>query len=415
MTTDADVIAIIRKNKHNPVRRAYIKRRLYDGTYETNWQRIDSINGRDRVLEWGSISIEIDNQPGEIAKFDVSGLRMVMDNSEGFFDVEYAENSLWYPSWTYLNRRYTKIKIDCGYYDQDGNEIGVVTIFEGFINKVTITEEYKANLEILSYQGILAKYSIKDLNLTGLMLVSAIINAIMNQTKITTYVPYVASTPVNDVYIADASTLDGTYWDVIQDLAYKSASVPYLNCASFTFIPRTMSVSSVYDFKGEGADNDPDVYKVASYDDEGADRVRVYFTEKGTSLYAISGNSLLLRKYLGDPEEVDLANIDADSKPGVLQQLVNEWQNPRPVIEFVSRFLLNYVEPLDQITLEILGPIDNQTGVARFDIDKFDDDTMVYGKAWGGIYITTSAQWMITKVTKDIGSWSCTIKAERRN
>ena len=369
---------------------------------------------RDRVLEWGSISIEIDNQPGEIAKFDVSGLRMVMDNSEGFFDVEYAENSLWYPSWTYLNRRYTKIKIDCGYYDQDGNEIGVVTIFEGFINKVTITEEYKANLEILSYQGILAKYSVKDLAMTGTKTVSTIVNTIMNQSKITTYIPYVAAVPVNDVSV-DSSTLDGTYWAVIQDLAYKSSSVPYLNCSSFSFVTRTMGASSVYDFKGEGADNDTDIYRISSYDDEGADRVRVYFTEQSGVLYSKSTNPILLRKYLGDPEEIDLSNIVSGSKQSVLDRLVQEWQYPRPVIEFSSRFLLNYISPMNQITLEVLGPIYNQSGVARFDIDVYDDATMVYGKAFGGIYITPSSQWMVTKIVKDIADWSCTIKAEKRN
>lgn len=413
--TTAETVAIIRKNKHNPVRRAYIKRRLYNGSYETDWQRIDSINGRDRVIEWGNISIEIDNQPGEIAKFEVSGLRMVMDNSEGYFDVESDENSLWFPDYTYLNRKFTKIRIDSGYYDGNGEEIGVVTIFEGYINKVTITENYKANLEILSYQGILNKYHIKELGFSGNMLVSTIVNTIMNQPKITTYIPYVAAVPVNDINIALSENLDGTYWDVICELAYKSASVPYLNITSFSFIERTMGTSSVYDFKGEGADNDPDIFKINSYDDEGADRVRVYFTEKGTSLYAMSGNDILLRKYLSEPEEIDLGSVSEGDKPGVLSQLVSEWENPHPVIEFTSRFMLNFVNPLDQITLEILGPIDNATNSSRFDINVFDDENFFFSKNRGGIYITTSARWMVTKIVKDIETWSCIIKAERRN
>ena len=411
--TSADTIAIIRKNKHNPIRRAYIKRRLYDATYEADWQRIDSINGRERVIDWGSISIEIDNQPGEIAKFEVSGLRMVMDNSEGYFDIESSENSLWFPEYTYLNRKFTKIRIDCGYYDGNGEEIGVETIFEGFINKVSISEDYKANIEILSYQSILARYPIKDLALSGEKSVSTIINTIMNQSKITEYIPYVASVPVNDVSITLTEDLQGTYWDVIQDLAFKSASVPLLNITSFSFVARTMGGSSVYDFKGEGADNDPDIFKVNNYDDEGADRVRVYFTEKDGVLSSISNNALLLKKYLAEPEDVDVSKISTGDKQSVLDELVGIWETPKPSIEFSTRFLLNTINPLDQITIEILGPIDNRSNVCVMNINNFDDDS-VFAKSWGGIFILAGTKWMVSRIVKDIADWSCTIKAERQ-
>ena len=140
----------------------------------------------DRVLDWGSFSLELDFQPGEIGNFEISGMTMVMDNQHALFNSEVDSRSIFYPEFTYSNRRYTKIKIECGYLDEDTNtEVGVETVFEGIIERVTLSEDQTASLELLPYTAILNSYLIVDLGLNGTATVSCVITSIMNQSKIT--------------------------------------------------------------------------------------------------------------------------------------------------------------------------------------------------------------------------------------
>ena len=158
----------IKGNKQHPVRRLYIKRRYVEGTYEPDWVRIDYLQNQDRVINWGSFSLELDFQPGEIGNFEVSSLSLTMDNQEGMFNYESDPQSIFYPEYTYINRRYSKIKVECGYLDEDlETEIGVETVFEGVIEQVQVGEAQTAIITALPYTAILNSYLVVDLALTG--------------------------------------------------------------------------------------------------------------------------------------------------------------------------------------------------------------------------------------------------------
>ena len=90
------LVDLIKLNKHRPDRRLYIKRRLTtDGSYESDWLRIDNYLNKQRVIDWGSVSQTVDEQPGLIAAFTVSGLSLSLDNYDGLFNIETKESSLW--------------------------------------------------------------------------------------------------------------------------------------------------------------------------------------------------------------------------------------------------------------------------------------------------------------------------------
>jgi len=58
---------LIRLDKHRIRRKLYIDRRLLSGAYEGAWTRIDNWHGSDVVTDWGSVSINIDQQPNVFA------------------------------------------------------------------------------------------------------------------------------------------------------------------------------------------------------------------------------------------------------------------------------------------------------------------------------------------------------------
>jgi len=409
----ATVQDLIKLYKHRPIIKVYIKRRLISGAYEGDWVQIDNWQAKDRIIDWGTSSVQIDQDPNVVGSFEVSGTTLIADNQDGIFNIETSDTSIWFPSTTYLNRRYTKLKIDTAYLDSDGSEVGSTTDFEGVIDQVIISENGTATLDCLSYQSIFTKYPIQDLALTGTQTAAAVITAISNQSKITDFMPYVVPSLSNNYDITDTATLDGTYWDVIQDIAFKSNSTIVLEGSVFKLVPRSAG-SLVWNFKGQGSDEAQDIISILSYDDEGIGKIRVYWKEEGGATFAKSADSTLLLKYLSEPELVDLSEVASADKQGVLNALLTKWENNIPVVEFSTKFLGGLVTLLDKITLEVRGRISPLPSAGGFRWGSWTwGDGSVWGREVGGIIISSGTEWIVTQIIKDRNTWQMIIRAER--
>ena len=407
---------LIRRNYQRPVRKLNIKRKKIDGTYDALWTRIDNYKSIDRVISWGSGGYEVNNDPGQISTYEITSLVMTLKNDDNLFNIESDSNSFWYDEFTYI-RNLSKIQIVAGYFDDDGTEIGVVPVFEGILEKPTINPDGTVSITALSYLSILQQYDYSDLGLSGQDPVSSIINAIMNQTKITEFIPYIASVPDQDVAI-DVTKISGTYWNVIKTLAYVSNSIPILENNVWAFKKREIGVSSVWDFAGGGSSKGDEIYDILSYDEEGAERAAVYWknSESGSSLTAISTSSLLLTRYLNNSYEIDLSMLKHNSeKQDVLNANLNLWEVPKPIIEFSCRMMVDQVSPLDMITIEYPGRYNRSNSGDGFIWGAWTwGDGSLWGKLEGGINIFSGVNWMITKVMHDFDSWQTTIKCERQ-
>ncbi len=401
---------LILSGYQRPVRRCYIKRKLVDGTYEPNWLRVDNYGNRNRVLGYGSVSIEIDHQPGDIAIFEASELNITFDNQDGHWNSGSDPNSLFYPSYTYLNRKFTKMKIECGYLDIDGTEVGVASIFEGAIDSFSIGEDPVANISVLSLHTILQRFDISDFGFSGNMTISDIITAIMSSSDITQYIPYVLPATNVNLTVQNSEELQSTYWDNIQAFAMASNSVPMLVGNVWSFTPRVPTPSTVWTFNGAGTPN-PDMFKILSYDDEGADRVRLYWKASNTGIFVQSSNTDLQKKYLNEPQEVDLGIYSDADKLLSLNSLLTAWETPKPTIEFTTRFMVNQIKPLDRINIRAFGQVSPQN-TPRWDSGIRWDDGSVWGGLKGPVNIY-GADFMVTRVEKNIQDWYCTIKAEK--
>jgi hypothetical protein len=407
---------LIRRNYQRPVLKLNIKRKKVDGTYDASWTRIDNYNAIDRVISWGSGGYEVNNDPGEIPNYEITSLTIKLKNDDNLFNLESDVNSFWHDEYTYI-RNLSKIQIEAGYLDDDGSEVGTATVFEGILQKPTINTDGTANITALSYLSVLQKYDYSDLSLTGTGTISSVINAIMNQSKITEFIPYVASVPDQDVTV-DKTLVSGTYWDVIKTLAYVSNSIPVLNNDTWEFKKRDIGVSSAWDFSGGGSSRGDEIYDIISYDDEGADLAAVYWvnSETGSSLTAISTSSTLLTRYLNNPYEIDLSMLTSESeKQDVLDANLNLWEIPKPTIEFSCRMMVDQVIPLDKITIDYPGRYNRSSTGDGFIWGAWNwGDGSLWGKLEGGINIFSGVNWMVTKVIHDFDSWKTIIKCERQ-
>ena len=129
-------------------------------------------------------------------------------------------------------------------------------------------------------------------------------------------------------------------------------------------------------------------------------------------LESISTNVLLLNKYLGEPESIDLSDVKTTAdKQLVLDALVTQWENPKPLVEFSARFLLNNVNPLDKITIDHKADTINDDDKFIWGSSHYDD-----GKEWaeekGAVIIDSVNNWKVLKVKQNIHTWETTIKAE---
>lgn len=411
--------AQIESNIHRPLRRLWIKRKLVTGLYETNWQRVDTVDGEDQVIEWGTVTYEIDADPStEQSTFDISGVTVKIRNDQGLWNNEKSSTSLFFPDDVYLTRKFTKIKIEAGYIDADEEEQGVCTIFEGLIESVSVSEDRAAIIKAMSYLYVLKNYPISDRAYTATTAdVSVIISDIFGLTKVSNFIYLDTNTPALDGEIADKTTLEGDYWQVIQRLAFLSNSVPVLvgeiiggeaNGQSFKFIPRAPVGASKRTFYGSGT-SAPDIYSIDSYDDEGAKRVVLRWNDDTSSLFAQSSNTSLKEKYLNKTSEVDVSNLSNADRQPLLNALLSYWEYPRESLTFSCKTMLNNINVMDLINISI-------PGVYPEDCDRWGFGVwgeVVGSAARAGLIIDIETQFLVTSVSLDLDNWKTTIKCER--
>lgn len=404
MTT---LLEAIESGKAKAIRRVYIKRRDVNGDYEASWLRVDILDNQNRLIDISSFEIGIDADAGEISNFEATGMTVTMDNQGGHFGIETKSNSIFY---NYLNRKNSKIRIDAGYEDSDGNDVGVDTVFEGVIESIQVGEDQKAQIKCLSYVEILNSYPISDVTL-GVQTVSQAVTAIMNQAKITQFIPYTAPSNTFNPTI-DSINYDGTYWDTLKKLAQETTSVPYLVGSSFSFKNRVASSSVAYYFRGKGTPTPNIAGEIMAFDDEGADRVYVYFQAKDSNVSVKSTDQLLLKKYLGKPKEVDLANYNDPNKALILSQMLAQWQYPRPTIQFRTKFMVNLLNVLDKISIEVIGIIKPLIGQFILGVSLLGGDDVLVSVS-GAVTVRPEDYWMVTRIEKNLSDFTMTIKAER--
>ena len=105
---------LIRRGTAQNFKRGSIKRVQSDGTYESSWYDISSY-----VLSYPVIKKSFGDTVF-LGDYQIDGGDLRLNNSNRTFNNELTSGSLFYG---YLTRYRTKIKIECGFIDDDGSEV----------------------------------------------------------------------------------------------------------------------------------------------------------------------------------------------------------------------------------------------------------------------------------------------------
>lgn len=420
----------IKNPMSRPVRELYLKRRLYvegapSATFEPDFFRVDNFPNRDIVLNWGSISNQLNTNPAQIDEYNVPSMRIVVDDADGLFGNEIHDRSLWYNQFAYI-RKFSKIKIKTGYdiisdskwdkvnWDEfNWDSESIEDTFDGLINRITVSDDNRASIEVIGYAVILQKYNIADLILPFTITAKFLVETILSQPKIRAFIGYNPTDPSLD-YVINTSELSGTYWDVIKEIAFKSNSVPIFEGESMTFRAREANPEIAFNYKGRGSsDKEVTLKRITKYDEGGEGRVRVFWKDADSDLSVRSTNDFLLTRYLDDPEEIAMTDVTTDAdKERILINNLREWEQPKPTIEFISKPVIDKVKLLDRISIENAsqepnGPKDNLIWTDG------NWDEKNWAATLGGINISSSENWRVTGIVKDIDRWEDRITAEK--
>ena len=108
------------RDKSSVFRRAYVKRMLSTGIFESEWQEIT-----DDVKRWGRVVQSVDAD--RYSKFNFNSLNMTVNNEDGSYLAEDDTRSFWYG---YASQQRTLLRIEAGYSEKELGEDGIWNVGE---------------------------------------------------------------------------------------------------------------------------------------------------------------------------------------------------------------------------------------------------------------------------------------------
>lgn len=318
-----DILSLIKKPVSKIFRRAFIKRRQSDGTYESTWTEIS-----EDVKTWGSITIGVDAT--QFNRFRFSGLQMKVSNDNGKYNDESFQSSLWYG---YSSPQRSLVRIEVGYVHETLASSGIYTKTEYpndgstasssfigvLVGDMPSGDKNTVPIPVAPLTEVFRQFPAEKLTgaytSTG-MTAQLFIEKVRDfQDGNGAYVfrPFfgdttsgfdIASTTVSYTGLNTAgsgSVASRSVWDIIQQLAEAEGFTPYVDSSGiFHFSTRAaLQSTSSYSFYGVGQQNNEYGINIKSIDKYGLkytkfySQVRVKFADADTyTSYYITGASL---------------------------------------------------------------------------------------------------------------------------
>lgn len=402
---------LIRNQVKKPIRRLYIKRAQRDGTHESSWTRVDTLNSINRMTNWGKVNFSIDGDQYIINAWDISTCEMTVTNADGKFNSNADYRSLWFYTQDFKD---TKIKIVVAMEDPDGNEVGTVDAFEGSIIFLENIQDNEAKITIADYSKKLVDFSFPDLAITGSQLASTILTAIFADTQVTNYLSgTITLSPVHDCTI-DTTTNDvftKSYWDVVKFLAEKTGSTILVKNTNFFFGTReSAGTTADWTFRGVGNTQDDrtiDIYEPIVFDQGGTDKLYTRIVDSSDATkFVESTNAELLR--VGKTKTLDLTDAAAGDKLALLNAYLAYFGHKRPTIKLPSTvFMMMLLFPFDLISIDNPGA-QTESNAGVYDVSTY-DSTVVYDGDGGSCAVWPDVLFSIESIDYDFNEWETTI------
>jgi hypothetical protein len=427
-----------------PYRRMYVKRRDSSGDYETTWQRVDIRDGISRVNSWGTVEFSVDAEKVIINSWDVAQVQIAMANPDGWFNSGSDSRSFWFG---YLDHKDTKLKIDVGIYDKDGDILGETTLFEGLIISGENTSDVSTAFTVADYSKKLDEISFAGMVADGTYDVSDILDVIEADSDVTTYFNTINFDPKRDVEITvDADDNDiwrDSIWQVLQYLATVSMSTISVVGDSINLIARDALEGERVFWTSDGeifttsddeefvvvADGDTDlvIYGVGSQspynnltlygsvklDRGGADKLYTTIIEKSTGSKVQSVSPSLLIE--GRTKEIDLSDLTTSGdKTDVINDFLARFGVKRPTIQFSCAFLGGLIYPFSIVAVDNEGRQLLSDDVFVWDVSLWDSGNK-WGEKQGSNKTYQTEQFIVERVSYNLDDWFSTVFGRMKN
>ena len=191
-----------------------IKRRNTDGTYETDWQDVETLSGLKTIdAGLGAINYSLSNSDYNFGMVNVGNVTITFNSKNGQFDDEGNRVSIFFG---YLRHR-SLIRIRDGYVDPTTSDDVLTTVFEGFIDATATgtkvdDENLKQSIQCVDLLSFLLKfYTISDMGTLTSTTLSDLIYEILNRSEFTDFftVSAVNIVPGYDILTFDIAQYEG--------------------------------------------------------------------------------------------------------------------------------------------------------------------------------------------------------------
>lgn len=394
----------IRKKVNRTYVDVFIKRRLSDGTYESDWIDISRLVSRSGL---GSISRKLDSDDFDVGIFTLGNVRLSFDNRSGAFNQPYDSRSLWA---AFESRHLTKVKIEAGYLNDDGERI-TEEAFVGFLDErtVTVAANDAVSVTLLAIDSVFSTLSVSPGALSGAVDASEAIYILCSRGEVLEHITVLESNinPANDIEIDDPDEYDSRKLnDVLNEILLLSNSVMYVD-ADGNLIVRNREHSNLASFvfysgSSDGSDN---IYAIDEFS-SGRHRVKNAWYWEGTNLSAVSDSHHLTRYGVTRRTMSADAVTDSSVRQSIIDALHAEWQFPKMELSIETDYLASELDLLDTVRVDIQPRV--RGGDAQCDVAIADTD--VCAEYSNGLYIPGYIGFKVLAIEHNLNDFTTRLK-----
>jgi hypothetical protein len=343
----------------------YLKRRFPDGTFEADWLDITRwvlSNGFD------TISYSLDSGDFDFGIFNVSNVRLALDNSGGRFNDPEDSRSLWA---SLITRQLNKVKIESGYLNPTTMEKMVEQVFEGIIDERSFIEDPandSVSCMVLSRESVFGTVNVVGGMLGSVpLLASEAIYMLCNRPEITDFMTVTATNivPNNDVLIDVPNAWAGNKLDTtLNEIMLITNSILYIDGAGAMIVRnRSHSRRVMWEMNQNASSGKSDNIYGIDNKNSGRQRVKNYFYWAGSSLFASSLDEFIAR-YGMTKKSVDSSAITSSiTRQAILDNLLSEWQFPKEEFEITTDYTANILSFFDMVTIDFVPELTRRDNI----------------------------------------------------
>jgi hypothetical protein len=329
----------------------FLKRRRADGSYDPDWLDISrELNG----TIGGNVRNSIDSQDYDIGIFREDNVTLSFNNRNGRFNDVEDSRSFWA---AYDSRHQSKIRIDYGYLDDEGEKVGGL-VYTGLIDdrSVRISGDDQVSVTVLSRQSVFQNLAVAGGTFDSPVLASQALEIILTRTEVLEQfnIDPLLIDPDIDYLIDDPSKYNGQKLNqAINDILFFTNSVGFVDENDY-FVVRGRRIGNAIKHKfysnpeySVQKDNVLEVRGMTS----GRHRIKNLIEWSEVQAKSIPYD---LTRYGVTRKSVSTDSItNLATRQQIVDRILEEWQYPKDEFEIVVDYMGSDVQILDLCTLDI--------------------------------------------------------------